>query len=103
MPLFYKFMIDLSEKDKPFHCFSQGKQALLWLLGEHGDQISSAPYVMEGYIDGLKTELSSAVKMELLTAAVKMFLCRPAETQDMLGRPLHYCIGVYSVFTDNVK
>uniref|UniRef100_A0A8C2D5I5 Adaptor related protein complex 4 subunit beta 1 n=1 Tax=Cyprinus carpio TaxID=7962 RepID=A0A8C2D5I5_CYPCA len=71
---------------------SEGKQALLWLLGEHGDQISSAPYVMEGYIDGLKTELSSAVKMELLTAAVKMFLCRPAETQDMLGRLLHYCI-----------
>ncbi|KTG31404.1 hypothetical protein cypCar_00014595 [Cyprinus carpio] len=30
---------------------SEGKQALLWLLGEHGDQISSAPYVMEGYID----------------------------------------------------
>uniref|UniRef100_A0A673KGP7 AP complex subunit beta n=1 Tax=Sinocyclocheilus rhinocerous TaxID=307959 RepID=A0A673KGP7_9TELE len=56
---------------------SEGKQALLWLLGEHGDQISSAPYVMEGYIDGLKTELSSAVKMELLTASVKMFLCRP--------------------------
>ncbi|XP_016106927.1 AP-4 complex subunit beta-1-like [Sinocyclocheilus grahami] len=71
---------------------SEGKQALLWLLGEHGDQISSAPYVMEGYIDGLKTELSSAVKMELLTASVKMFLCRPAETQDMLGRLLHYCI-----------
>ncbi|XP_016353149.1 AP-4 complex subunit beta-1-like isoform X2 [Sinocyclocheilus anshuiensis] len=68
------------------------EQALLWLLGEHGDQISSAPYVMEGYIDGLKTELSSAVKMELLTASVKMFLCRPAETQDMLGRLLHYCI-----------
>ncbi|KAF4096981.1 AP-4 complex subunit beta-1 [Onychostoma macrolepis] len=72
---------------------SEGKQALLWLLGEHGDQISSAPYVMEGYIDGLKTELSSAVKMELLTASVKMFLCRPAETQDMLGRLLHYCIA----------
>ncbi|XP_048033958.1 LOW QUALITY PROTEIN: AP-4 complex subunit beta-1 [Megalobrama amblycephala] len=71
---------------------SEGKQALLWLLGEHGEQISSAPYVMEGYIDGLKTELSSAVKMELLSASVKMFLCRPAETQDMLGRLLHYCI-----------
>uniref|UniRef100_A0A672RN31 AP complex subunit beta n=1 Tax=Sinocyclocheilus grahami TaxID=75366 RepID=A0A672RN31_SINGR len=68
------------------------EQALLWLLGEHGEKISSAPYVMEGYVDGLKTELSLAVKMELLTTAVKMFLCRPAETQDMLGRLLHYCI-----------
>ncbi|XP_016321893.1 AP-4 complex subunit beta-1-like isoform X2 [Sinocyclocheilus anshuiensis] len=70
----------------------QDSETLLWLLGEHGEQISSAPYVMEGYIDGLKTELSSAVKMELLTTAVKTFLCRPAETQDMLGRLLHYCI-----------
>nr|XP_055043586.1 AP-4 complex subunit beta-1 isoform X2 [Misgurnus anguillicaudatus]XP_055043587.1 AP-4 complex subunit beta-1 isoform X2 [Misgurnus anguillicaudatus] len=76
------------------HCplDSEGKQALLWLLGEHAEQISSAPYVLEGYIDGLKTELSSTVKMELLTAAVKMFLCRPAETQDMLGRLLHHCV-----------
>ncbi|KAA0706835.1 AP-4 complex subunit beta-1 [Triplophysa tibetana] len=71
---------------------SEAKQALLWLLGEHGERISSAPYVLEVYIDGLKTELSSSVKMELLTAAVKMFLCRPAETQDMLGRLLHHCI-----------
>uniref|UniRef100_A0A4W4FFH2 Beta-adaptin appendage C-terminal subdomain domain-containing protein n=1 Tax=Electrophorus electricus TaxID=8005 RepID=A0A4W4FFH2_ELEEL len=71
---------------------TEGKQALLWLLGMHGEQISSAPYVLEGFIDGIKAELSSAVKTELLTAALKLFLCRPAETQDMLGRLLHYCI-----------
>lgn len=71
---------------------SEGKQALLWLLGEHADQISSAPYLLEVYIDGLKTELSALLKMEILTAALKMFLRRPAETQDMLGRLLHYCI-----------
>ncbi|KAG5837737.1 hypothetical protein ANANG_G00215800 [Anguilla anguilla] len=71
---------------------SEGKQALIWLLGAHGDQISSAPYVLEEYIDGLKTELSPAVRQELLTATVRLFLARPAETQDMLGRLLHYCI-----------
>ncbi|XP_060794576.1 AP-4 complex subunit beta-1 isoform X2 [Neoarius graeffei] len=70
----------------------EGKQALLWLLGVHGDQISSAPYVLEGFIDRIKMEISSAVKMELLTASLKLFLSRPAETQDMLGRLLHYCI-----------
>lgn len=32
--------------------------------------------------------------MELLTASMRLFLCRAAETQDMLGRLLHYCIGV---------
>lgn len=71
----------------------QGKRALLWLLGVHGEQISNAPYVLEGFIDGIKMEVSSAVKMELLTASQKLFLSRPAETQDMLGRLLHYCIG----------
>ncbi|XP_060749921.1 AP-4 complex subunit beta-1 isoform X3 [Tachysurus vachellii] len=70
----------------------EGKQALLWLLGVHGEQISNAPYVLEGFIDGIKMEVSSAVKMELLTASQKLFLSRPAETQDMLGRLLHYCI-----------
>ncbi|KAI5612151.1 AP-4 complex subunit beta-1 [Silurus asotus] len=71
---------------------NEGKQALLWLLGVHGEQISNAPYVLEGFIDGIKMEISSAVKMELLTASLKLFLSRPAETQDMLGRLIHYCI-----------
>ncbi|XP_028849309.1 AP-4 complex subunit beta-1 isoform X2 [Denticeps clupeoides] len=71
---------------------AEGKQALLWLLGVHGGKINSAPYVLEGYINGLKSEMSSAVKVELLTAAVQLFLVRPAEMQDMLGRLLQYCI-----------
>ncbi|XP_076022436.1 AP-4 complex subunit beta-1 [Genypterus blacodes] len=71
---------------------SQGRQALLWLLGVYGEQISSAPYVLEVFIDTLRSEVSLGVKMELLTASMRLFLCRPAETQDMLGRLLHYCI-----------
>lgn len=66
---------------------------MIWLLGVHGEQIPGAPYVLEEYIDGLKTEPSPAVKQELLTATVRLFLSRPAETQDMLGRLLQYCIG----------
>lgn len=71
---------------------SQGKQALLWLLGIYGEKISSAPYTLEGFIDGIRSEASPGVKMELLTASMRLFLQRPAETQDMLGRLLHYCI-----------
>ncbi|RVE70287.1 hypothetical protein OJAV_G00062430 [Oryzias javanicus] len=71
---------------------SQGRQALLWLLGVYGEGVSSAPYTLEVFIDGVKSEVSSGVKMELLTAIVRLFLTRPAETQDMLGRLLHYCI-----------
>ncbi|KAM6976979.1 AP-4 complex subunit beta-1 [Aplochiton taeniatus] len=71
---------------------SQGRQALLWLLGVYGERVSSAPYVLEGFIDGVRGEVSPGVKTELLTTSVRLFLSRPAETQDMLGRLLHYCI-----------
>lgn len=66
---------------------------MLWLLGVYGERVSSAPYTLEVFIDGVRSEASLAVKMELLTATMRLFLCRPAETQDMLGRLLHYCIG----------
>ncbi|XP_070766442.1 AP-4 complex subunit beta-1 [Enoplosus armatus] len=71
---------------------SQGRQALLWLLGVYGERISSAPYTLEVFIDGVRSEASLGVKMELLTTTMRLFLCRPAETQDMLGRLLHFCI-----------
>ncbi|XP_037629648.1 AP-4 complex subunit beta-1 [Sebastes umbrosus] len=71
---------------------SQGRQALLWLLAVYGERVSSAPYTLEVFIDGVRSEASLGVKMELLTTTMRLFLCRPAETQDMLGRLLHYCI-----------
>ncbi|XP_068589438.1 AP-4 complex subunit beta-1 isoform X2 [Cebidichthys violaceus] len=70
----------------------QGRQALLWLLAVYGERVSSAPYTLEVFIDGVRSEASLGVKMELLTTTMRLFLCRPAETQDMLGRLLHYCI-----------
>lgn len=66
---------------------------MLWLLGAYGERISSAPYTLEAFIDGVRSETSMELKMELLTSTMRLFLCRPAETQDMLGRLLHYCIG----------
>ncbi|CAK7296671.1 AP-4 complex subunit beta-1 [Vulpes lagopus] len=71
---------------------SEGKQALIWLLGVHGERIPNAPYVLEDFVENVKSETFPAVKMELLTALLRLFLCRPAECQDMLGRLLHYCI-----------
>ncbi|XP_019514726.1 PREDICTED: AP-4 complex subunit beta-1 isoform X4 [Hipposideros armiger] len=70
----------------------EGKQALIWLLGVHGERIPNAPYVLEDFVESVKSETFPAVKMELLTALLRLFLSRPAECQDMLGRLLHYCI-----------
>ncbi|CAN2390327.1 Beta2-adaptin appendage, partial [Pristimantis euphronides] len=71
---------------------NEGKQALIWLLGMHGELIPNAPYILEDYADNVKAEVSPPVKMELLTALVRLFLSRPAECQDTLGRLLYYCI-----------
>ncbi|XP_074119205.1 AP-4 complex subunit beta-1 [Sminthopsis crassicaudata] len=71
---------------------SEGKQALIWLLGVHGETIPNAPYVLEDFVESVKAETFPAVKMELLTALLRLFLSRPAECQDMLGRLLYYCI-----------
>ncbi|XP_053562549.1 AP-4 complex subunit beta-1 [Bombina bombina] len=71
---------------------NEGKQALIWLLGMHGELIPNAPYVLEDYADNIKAETCPVVKMELLTALVRLFLSRPAECQDTLGRLIYFCI-----------
>ncbi|XP_054836876.1 AP-4 complex subunit beta-1 isoform X2 [Eublepharis macularius] len=71
---------------------SEGKQALIWLLGVHGERVPNAPYILEDFVENVKSVAFSVVKVELLTALVRLFLARPAECQDMLGRLLHYCI-----------
>ena len=59
------------------------------MLGEHGDKIENAPYIIEPMIDGLKEEQSPAVRLALLTATTKLFFKRPPEVQSMLGRLLN--------------
>ncbi|XP_062899797.1 AP-4 complex subunit beta-1 isoform X3 [Mobula hypostoma] len=70
----------------------EGKQALIWLLGVHGEMVPNAPYVLEEFVDNVKMETSAAMKLELLTAMVRLFVSRPAECQDILGRLLHHVI-----------
>jgi len=71
---------------------AEGKCALLWILGEYGVQIEDAPYLLEPMIDGFLEEISGAVRLEMLTAAVKLFFCRPPEMQPMLGRLMQKAI-----------
>jgi len=70
----------------------EGKCAVLWILGEYGLLIEDAPYLLEPMIDGFLEEPSGAVRLEMLTAAVKLFFCRPPEMQHMLGRLLEKAI-----------
>jgi len=70
----------------------EGRCAILWILGEYGKLIEDAPYLLEPMIDSFLEEPSGAVRLEMLTAAVKLFYCRPPEMQLMLGRLLERAI-----------
>ncbi|CAM9160788.1 unnamed protein product [Scytosiphon promiscuus] len=65
-----------------------GKAAVIWMVGEYGEEITEAPYMLEPLVDAWEEEPSCEIKMQLLTAAVKLFFKRPPEMQSMLGRLL---------------
>jgi hypothetical protein len=70
------------------------------------------------YADAYSEESSVEVKMQLLTAAMKLFFKRPAEMQSMLGRLLAaavedvsnqvtattlYCVALVSIYTHHTR
>lgn len=69
----------------------EAKPALLWLLGEYGEALDSSPYLLEGYADELSTHSDPLLCESLLTSAMKLFVKRPAECQEMLGKVLEKC------------
>lgn len=72
---------------------ANGKAAVIWMIGEYGQLIDDAPYILEPLIDGLSHEESVPVRLELLTATVKLFFKRPPEVQKMLGRLFKACLA----------
>lgn len=68
------------------------KASMIWLLGEYGDKILEAPYILESLIDGYSEEPSVTVKLQMLSTAMKMFFRRPPEVKAMLGRLLKYAV-----------
>eukprot|EP00743_Colponemidia_sp_Colp-15_P002288 GILK01002479.1.p1 GENE.GILK01002479.1~~GILK01002479.1.p1 ORF type:complete len:794 (-),score=148.65 GILK01002479.1:161-2542(-) len=71
----------------------EGKTAVVWMIGEFGELIHDAPYILEPLINNFMDEQSHIVKMELLTATMKLFFKRPPEVQHMLGRLLRTAIN----------
>lgn len=71
----------------------EAKAAVIWMLGEFGQDLRRAPYVLEKLIDDFSDETSPSVLLELLSAAVKLFFKKPPEMQSMLGRLLQTAIN----------
>jgi vesicle coat complex subunit len=93
---------------------AEGRAAAVWLIGQYGTLLDDAPYLLEPMIDAVVASVSagaavdplesraakdvgdelysSEVKLELLTAAMKLFFARPPESQKMLSRLLSACL-----------
>ncbi len=74
----------------------EGKQSCIWMVGEYGETIDSAPYILESLIDSWEDETDNLVKMELLTATMKLFFKRPPEMKNMLAKLLKQAINTSS-------
>lgn len=59
--------------------------AFLWILGEYGEIIDAAPYILETFIDSF-TSYHHTIRLEILSSTMKLFFKRPPEIQKMLGR-----------------
>jgi hypothetical protein len=62
--------------------------------------LPNAPYMLEEVVKSISEESSSSVKLQLLSAVMKMFFKRPPECQEMLGTLLEHSIGklIYTVY-----
>jgi hypothetical protein len=73
-----------------------GLSALIWILGEFGDKIEHAPYIIEYLLDCFSNDLqSNSLVYSLLLAACKLFFKTPGEMQNILGRVFEMILKNY--------
>ncbi|KAJ9512707.1 hypothetical protein QJQ45_019004, partial [Haematococcus lacustris] len=65
----------------------EAKAALIWIIGQFGQHIQDAPYLLEPLVEGFSSE-EVAVRLALLTAGAQLFFRRPPEMQGLLGQLL---------------
>eukprot|EP00906_Rhabdomonas_costata_P033713 RCo047490 len=74
---------------------TEAKVAMVWILGEYGEEIDDAPYILEHFAEAFLTH-PAEVRAELLTACMKLFFKRPPEMQPVLGPVLEAAIRDFS-------
>ena len=71
-------------------------ESYLHTLFFYFQSIVDSPYLLEPLIDRIASEQSAEVKLQLLTATMKLFFKKPPECQHMLGRLLKFCVGEFN-------
>jgi len=65
----------------------EAKAALIWIIGEYAERIENADELLETFLVNFQEE-PSMVQLQILTAAVKLFLKRPKNTQKLVQTAL---------------
>jgi AP-1 complex subunit beta-1 len=74
---------NLEDLDEP-----EAKASMIWIIGEYAERIDNADELLESFLETFQDE-TSAVQLQLLTAAVKLFLKQPDNTQEMVQKVLN--------------
>ncbi|CAI4231072.1 unnamed protein product [Auanema sp. JU1783] len=65
----------------------EARASMIWIIGEYAERIDNADELLESFVEGFHDE-NTQVQLQLLTAVVKLFLKRPADTQQIVQRVL---------------
>jgi len=73
---------NLDSLDEP-----ESKKSIIWVIGQYADRIENADTILEDFVFSLADEIYE-VQLALLTAAVKLFIARPAKGQELVLKVL---------------
>merc|ERR1740136_158431 len=61
----------------------EARASMIWIIGEYAERIDNADELLESFLESFEEE-TPMVQLQMLTATVKLFLKRPADTQKMV-------------------
>lgn len=89
----HKEIIQIIKSSTEYITEPDAKVAFIWILGEFGEYIDDAPYILEHLINNIKDSSESVkVKKILLTSSVRLFLSRPPEMIENLRNVINQIV-----------
>lgn len=73
----------------------ESKSAFIWILGEYAEKIDGVEQMLAHYIESFADE-TTFVCLQILTAAVKMYIKKPDDCEEMVMNVLHLASEVSS-------
>ena len=61
----------------------EAKQSLIWIVGEYAEKIDNSEKIIENFSKNFLEDPDS-VKMQLITATVKLYLKKPEKSEDLI-------------------